>query len=118
MPLVACAIERLEGKKIKEFGVFKNGIVLGYSFLPPSDCIPTSQAEWNNKNHMGLSGTMENLNTLSCRQFLTNVAHLQENSLQNGSENRNLLSNYLSRCGESRGSWLSKSFQTFQQNGY
>ena len=33
MPLVVLDIECLEGKIIKELGIFKDGIVLGYSFL-------------------------------------------------------------------------------------
>ena len=51
---------------------------------------------------MGLTGTMENGNTLSCNQLFKNIAHLKQNTLQNGMENCNLLSNYLCRCGEPR----------------
>ena len=61
MSLVVFDIECLEGKIVKELGVFKDGIVLGYSFLLPKDYKPTFQAKWN----MGLTGTMENWNTLS-----------------------------------------------------
>ena len=50
MSLVVLDIECLEGKIVKELGIFKDGIVLGYSFLPPTDYKPTFQAKWNLKN--------------------------------------------------------------------
>ena len=53
MPLVVLDIECLEGKIVKELGIFKEGIVLGYSFLPPKDYKPTFQAKWNTKNMHG-----------------------------------------------------------------
>ena len=55
MPLVVLDIECLEGKIIKELGIFKDGIVLGYSFLPPKDYKPTFQAKWNTKNMHGIN---------------------------------------------------------------
>ena len=55
MPLVVLDIERLEGKIIKELGIFKDGIVLGYSFLPTKDYKPTFQAKWNTKNMHGIN---------------------------------------------------------------
>ena len=73
MPLVVFDIECLEGKIVKELGVFKDGIVLGYSFRPPKDYNPTFQAKWSTKNFMGLTGTMENWNILSCHQSFTNI---------------------------------------------
>ena len=45
MSLVVFDIECLEGKIVKELGVFNNGIVLGYSFNPPKDYKTTFQAE-------------------------------------------------------------------------
>ena len=84
MSLVVFDIECLEGKIVKDLGVFKDGIVLGYSFLPPKDYKPTFQAKWNTKNLHGLIGTMENWNTLSCHQSFTNIVHLQQNTLQKG----------------------------------
>ena len=41
MPLVVLDIECLEGKVVKELVIFKDGIVLGYSFLPLKDYKPT-----------------------------------------------------------------------------
>ena len=55
MSLVVFDIERLEGKIVKELGVFKDGIVLGYSFLPPKDYKPTFQAKGNTKNLHGIN---------------------------------------------------------------
>ena len=45
MPLVVLDIECLEGKKVIELGIFKDGIVLRYSFLPLRDNKPTFQAK-------------------------------------------------------------------------
>ena len=62
MSLVVFYIECLEGKIVKELGVFKDGIVLGFSFLPPKDYQPTFQARWNTKNLHGInwsSGKLE-----------------------------------------------------------
>ena len=62
MSLVEFDIECLEGKIVKELGVFKDGIVLGYSFLPPKDYKPAFQAKWNKKNLNGIkwnSGKLE-----------------------------------------------------------
>ena len=47
MSLVVFDIECLEGKSVKELGVFKDGIVLGSSILPPKDYKTTFQAKWN-----------------------------------------------------------------------
>ena len=82
MSLVVFDIECLEGKIVKELGVFKDGIVLGYSFLPTKDNKPNCQAKWNTKIYRGLIGTMEKWNTLSCHQSFTNIVHLQQNTLQ------------------------------------
>ena len=35
-------------------GIFKDGIVHGYSFLSPKDYKPTFQAKWNTKNMHGI----------------------------------------------------------------
>ena len=45
MSLVVYDIECLEGKIVTELVVFKDGIVLGYSFFPPKDYKPTFQAK-------------------------------------------------------------------------
>ena len=55
MPLVVLDIECLEGKIIKELEIFKDGMVLGYSFLPPKDYKPTFQAKWNTKKMHGIN---------------------------------------------------------------
>ena len=54
MLLVVLDIECLEGKFVEELGIFKDGIVLGYSFPPPKDYKPTFQANWNTKNLHGI----------------------------------------------------------------
>ena len=84
MSLVVFDIECLEGKIVKELGVFKDGIVLGYSFLPPKDINLLFKQNGTLKIYMGLIGTMENWNTLSCHQSFTNIVHLQQNTLQKG----------------------------------
>ena len=55
MPLVVQDIECLEGKLVKELGIFKDGIVLEYSFLAPKVHKPTFQAKWNTKNMHGIN---------------------------------------------------------------
>ena len=55
MPFVVLDIECLEGKTVKEPRIFKDGIVLGYSFLPPKDCKPTFQAKWSTKKMHGIN---------------------------------------------------------------
>ena len=55
MPLVVLDIECLEGKIVKELGIFKDRIVLGYSFLPLKDYKPTFQAKWSTKNMHGIN---------------------------------------------------------------
>ena len=55
MPLVVLDIECLEREIVKELGIFKNGIVLGYSFQPPKDYKPTFQAEWNTNFIQGIN---------------------------------------------------------------
>ena len=82
MSLVVFDIECLEGKIVKELGVFKDGIVLGYGFLPPKDYKPIFKQNGTLKIYKGLIGTMENWNTLSCHQSYTNIVHLQQNTLQ------------------------------------
>ena len=55
MSLVVFDIEWLERKIVKELGVFKDGIVLGYTFLPPKDYKSTFQAKRNTKNLHGIN---------------------------------------------------------------
>ena len=55
MSLVVFDIECLEGKIVKELRVFKDGILMGYSLLPPEDYKPTFQANWNTKNLHGIN---------------------------------------------------------------
>ena len=82
MSLVVSDIECLEGEIVKELRVLRDGIVLGYSFLPPKDFKTTFQAKWNTKNCMELIGTIENWNILSSHQSFTSIAHPQQNILQ------------------------------------
>ena len=53
MTLVVFDIECLEGTVVKELGIFMDGIVLGYTFLPPNDYKPTFQAKSNTKSLHG-----------------------------------------------------------------
>ena len=55
MTLVVFDIERLKGTVDKELGIFKDGIVLGYTFLPPNDYKPTFKVKWNTKNLHGIN---------------------------------------------------------------
>ena len=55
MPLVVLDIECLEEKIVKVLGIFKDGIVLGYGFLPPKDYKPNFLAKWNTKNMHGIN---------------------------------------------------------------
>ena len=45
----------LEGQNCQELGVFKDGIVLGYIFLPPKDYKTNFKAKWNTKNFNGIN---------------------------------------------------------------
>ena len=54
MSLVVIDIECLEGKTVKELGVFKDVIVL-YHFLPPKDYKSTFQAKRNTENLHGIN---------------------------------------------------------------
>ena len=55
MPLVVLDFECLEGKIVKDLGIFKDGILSAYSFLPPKDYKPTFQAKCNTKNMHGIN---------------------------------------------------------------
>ena len=55
MSLLVFDIECLEGHIVRELDVFKDGIVLGYSFLPTKDKKPTFQANWNTKKLHGIN---------------------------------------------------------------
>ena len=59
--LVALDIVCSEGKIVKELGIFKDGSVLVYIFLPPRDYKPTFQAKWNIKNIHGIHWNNEKL---------------------------------------------------------
>ena len=83
MFFVVFDIESLEGQIVKELGVFKDGIVMGYSFLPKTTNLLFKQTG-TLKTYMGLIGTVEIWNILSCHQSFTNIVHLQLNTLQRG----------------------------------
>ena len=97
MSLVVFDIECLEGKNVKELGVFKDGIVLGYSFLPPKHYKPTFQAKWNTENLHGIywnHGKLEYTELSSIIHQHCSPSTLQE-YFAKGLEKCNLLSNYL-----------------------
>ena len=56
-------IECLEGTVVNELGIFKDGIGLGYTFLPPNDYKQSFQATWKTKNYMESTGVKEKLTT-------------------------------------------------------
>ena len=57
--LVVLDIESADGKTDNELGVFKDRIVLGYSFPAPKHYKPTFQAKWNTKKCTAQIGVME-----------------------------------------------------------
>ena len=90
MPLVVLDIECLEGKIFKELEIFKDGIVLGYSFLPPKYYKPTFQAKWNTKNMHGINWNHGKLDY----SVLTFIIH-QHCTLLEDLKNAKILSAYL-----------------------
>ena len=74
MPLVVLDIECLEEKIVKELVTFKDGIVLGYRFLPPKDYEPNFQAKWNTKNMHGINWNHRKLDYSE----LANIIHQQQ----------------------------------------
>ena len=74
------------GYNPKKFGrftvsqIFKNG----QNYSEPTFQVFKKDNSGTLKIYMGLIGTMENWNTLSCHQSFTNIVHLQQNTLQKG----------------------------------
>ena len=95
MSLVVFDIECLEGKIVKELGVFKDGIVLGYSFLPPKDYKPTFQAKWNTKNLHGINWNNGKLEYTELSSIIHQHCSPTTEYFAKGLEKCNLLSNYL-----------------------
>ena len=106
MSLVVFDFEFLEGKTVKELGVFKVGIVLGYSFLPLMTINLLFKQSGILKNYMGLIETMQNWNIL-CNIFTKYLCKDAENlddlgcpkvsKLLNNSDTEWDCSNYLYR---------------------
>ena len=92
MSFVVFDIECLEGKIVKELGVFKDRIVLGFSFLPPKDYEPTFQAKWNTKNLHGINWSSEKLEYIE----LSSIIH------QNGSPITDYFAKGLEKCNLSK----------------
>ena len=95
MSLVVFDIDCLEGKIVKELGVFKDGIVLGYSFLPPKDYKPTFQAKWNTKNLHGINWNNEKLEYTELSSIIHQHCSATTKYFAKRLEKCNLLSNYL-----------------------
>ena len=55
MSLVVLDIECIEIKIVKELGVYKDGQTVGYSFVPPKKCKPTSQSFWCTQHLHGIN---------------------------------------------------------------
>ena len=79
MPLVAPDIECLEGKIVKELGIFKDWNVLGYSSLPSKDYKSTFKQLGKQKICTLWIGTMESSIILSWLPLYINIA--QQNNV-------------------------------------
>ena len=84
----------LGGYIVKAFGVFKDGIALGYSFRPNKDYKPTFQAKLNTKNLHGINwnnGKQEytELSSINHQRCSPTTEYFAK-----GLEKCNLLSNY------------------------
>ena len=55
MSLVVLDIESIENNIRKEFGVYKDGQTVGYSFLPNKKFIPIFQSSWCTKHLHGIN---------------------------------------------------------------
>ena len=85
----------LEWKIVKELGVFKDGIVLAYSFLPPKDYKPTFQAKWNTKHLLGINWNNRKLKFTELSSIIHQPCSPTTEYFAKGLEKCNLLSNYL-----------------------
>ena len=95
MSRVVFDIECLEGKFVKELGVFKDGIILRYSFLPPKDFKTTFQVIWNPKNLHGINWSSGKLKYIELSSIIHQHCSSTTNFFAKGLEKCNLLSNYL-----------------------
>ena len=95
MCLVAFDIECMEGKIVKELGVFKEGIVLGYKFLPPKDYKPTFQADRSTKYLNGINWNNGKLEYTELSSINHQHCSLTTEYFAKGLEKCNLLSNNL-----------------------
>ena len=55
MRLVVLDIECIKSNIVKELGVYKDGQIEGYSFLPPKKFKPTSQSFWCTQHLHGIN---------------------------------------------------------------
>ena len=55
MSLVVLDIESIENNIVKEFGVYKDGQTVGYSFLPSKKFKPIFQSSWCTKHLHGIN---------------------------------------------------------------
>ena len=72
MNLVVLDIECSENKIVKELGVYKNGQIVGYSFLPPKYFKTTSQSAWCMKHLHGNNGSSGHENYTELEKILKN----------------------------------------------
>ena len=95
MTLVVFDIECLEGTVVKELGIFKDGIVLGYAFLPPNDYKPTFQAKWNTKNLHGINWNNGKVDYSDLPTIIHQHCSPTTEYFAKGLEKCKILSNYL-----------------------
>ena len=88
-------IECLEGQIVKELGVFMDGIVLRYGFLPTKDKKPTFQAKWNTKNLHGIKWNNGKLEYTELSSIIHQPCAPTTENFQKGLEKCNLLLKYL-----------------------
>ena len=104
---------------VKELGVFKVGIVLGYSFPPLKDCKPIFQAKWITKNLHGINWNSGKLEYTKLSSTIQQHCSPTTAYFAKGIEKCNPLSNYLCKDVENLDDLgCPKIFQTSQQIGY
>ena len=55
MSLVVFDIECIENNIVKELGIYENGTILSFSFLPPKNFKPTQQSHWCTQKLHGIN---------------------------------------------------------------
>ena len=93
--LVVFDIECLEGTIVKELGIFKDGIALGYTFLPPNGYKAIFPAKWNTKNLHGINWNNGKVDYSVHPTIINQHCSPTTEYFAKGLENCKILSNYL-----------------------